>query len=602
MLTTSLIQVFVIFYMKDCVHSFSSDHQVRSIPVVTVNKVGQSQLTTTTHSFETLNHHTCDTTASTKGRNFRISTLQAFINSKSDDVTKRSKRQRQYRFLRSACLAVSTLALGKVCHGFTKSPAIPQNTIIPRWLSLSMGIKMINKLQFWTLGLMLILFTGIRVSRSLAYTHNMQQVYGTLYAPQDQHYNRKTKAALSTIWNSYQKYGNQERPSTTDTIAAITGSDVNSSNGGNVKEQKAKLELDEALKSLKHTGDQDHATLTFVGYKGGRMEDQINQDRALVVSPFELNVAGLDQPSKSKLPSNNNSEMKTMSNRLLGVFDGHATYGELVSEHTVTNLPKVLSSKLGSALSFEQASMAPNTVTNQSEIVHQALVETFIEMDDTAPADPSGGCSASVILKLGPKIYVANTGDSQSIIATYKKSESKVEIAYVTQEDKPDLPEEKARIERMGGEVYIPTPELVEEGDTSRVIVFDEKTNQRYGLAMSRSIGDWEAGKVGVIPHPTIAELDILELQANATGSATASDIERDDVEVFAFSATDGLLDFIYIEEVAKAIAYSLYEKEGPHLLSSCESLIMAASNSWSRASEGTYRDDISIAVSNLSQ
>lgn len=353
--------------------------------------------------------------------------------------------------------------------------------------------------------------------------------YGSLLVPRDVLNDKEVKVALDTVRNLYQKYGNREPSSATTTTSTIaTGSgltsidedaNVNSYSGETIDDQERKLELDEALELLKSTGGREQATVTLRGYKGGKMNDQVNQDRAFVISPFNVKVVGIGQQSISPLLSTHGSNDVKNNNRLLGVFDGHAKLGELVSEYTAASLPKVLSSKLESTLLPNSASAASTALIDQTEIVHQALVDTFVEIDKMAPADPSGGCTASVILQLGHKIYVANAGDSRSIIATYNKSSCKVGVVYVTQEDKPDLPQERARVERMGGEVYVPPPERAKEGASSRVIVMDKRTNKRHSLAMSRSIGDWEAGKVGVIPHPTVTVLDILELLENAGGT-----------------------------------------------------------------------------------
>lgn len=83
------------------------------------------------------------------------------------------------------------------------------------------------------------------------------------------------------------------------------------------------------------------------------------------------------------------------------------------------------------------------------------------------------------------------------------------------------------------------------------------------GLAMSRSIGDWDAGEVGVIPDPLIDILDMTEIKRkileslNGTCNDKAGAVEIDpatgesksagqcvtyseeDVKIFAVSATD---------------------------------------------------------------
>jgi len=418
--------------------------------------------------------------------------------------------------------------------------------------------------------------------------------YGCPLLPRDMYFDEEAQAALKAIRSLHEKYGSRASASSSPTTTATVNNNATMAKeastqgtaGGEGAEQLPELNHSQALELLKSAGGQDQATLTLIGYKGGNIEDQINQDRAFVVSPFHIECddsSDSDSSSSYDTPSGG-----ITAKRILGVFDGHSNLGELVSQYAVTHLPEMLSSKLGPIISSSSSS------TEESTQIQQALIETFVEIDKNAPAEPSGGCTASVVLQLGHKIYVANAGDSRSLIATYTKSTATVDIVYITREDKPDLPEERARVERMGGQVYIPPSDR--DGASSRVLFVDKNTDRMNGLAMSRSIGDWDAGKLGVIPDPTVAVLDILDLIAGKSGTGL-----NDDVEVFAVSATDGLLDFVDIGNIATTVAHSLYVEEGPHPLSACESLITTAATLWWKAKNGTYRDDIAIAVSKLS-
>ena len=91
----------------------------------------------------------------------------------------------------------------------------------------------------------------------------------------------------------------------------------------------------------------------------------------------------------------------------------------------------------------------------------------FNHLDKTAPAQISGGCTASVILQLDQKVYIANAGDSVSFLAVYHSTTNTTSILYKSREDKPTLPEERKRVEHMGGHVYAP------EQGTSRVLYTD---------------------------------------------------------------------------------------------------------------------------------
>jgi serine/threonine protein phosphatase PrpC len=339
-------------------------------------------------------------------------------------------------------------------------------------------------------------------------------------------------------------------------------------------------EQEDSFAPLVMSGQKHMATLTLIGYKGGPLESQVNQDRAFCVSPYLLQ--GEEDAHEER--------------RLLGVFDGHAPLGEKVSEYALTELPKLLASKL-------KAIQAKEEKDNDSMMIQQALIETFVELDKTAPAEISGGCTASVILQQGPKIYVANAGDSRSFIVVYRSKSQTAQVVFISREDKPNLPDERARVEKAGGVVYVPFR------GTSRVLYTDPTTGSQSGLAMSRSIGDWEAGKLGVIPHPIVDVIDIPELIAaqlltdcdeDGTAIAPECSASDDDVRIFAISATDGMMDYATPEIIAQAVASSLFDKEGTHLITAIEQLIYMAAQGWEQDKQGRYRDDIAMAVTQI--
>jgi hypothetical protein len=103
---------------------------------------------------------------------------------------------------------------------------------------------------------------------------------------------------------------------------------------------------------------------------------------------------------------------------LLGVFDRHAALGELVLEYTATTLPPLLAQKLtmpyknNNHTKTHTKSSANNktaTTTAMDEIAFtkQAIKETFVELDKTAPAEAekSGCCTESIVLQQGESVY-----------------------------------------------------------------------------------------------------------------------------------------------------------------------------------------------------
>lgn len=340
------------------------------------------------------------------------------------------------------------------------------------------------------------------------------------------------------------------------------------------KDQLTLPDHDAALMELIMSGDNDMATLTLIGYKGGDAASQINQDRAFVISPYYLNTKDMVKKDDDLL-----------TQRLIGVFDGHARLGERVSEYATQQLPVMLADQLTKRLTPSLDKEA------RTKTVKECLEDTFIQVDQTAPAHPSGGCTATVMLQLGPQLFVANAGDSQSFVCVHKASTNVTQVVYISREDKPELPDERARVERMGGQVYIPT----RPGASSRVIYYDSSTGSQSGLAMSRSLGDWDAGRLGVIPNPIVDVVDLQELVETHRWSD-----KEDDVSIFAVSASDGMMDFVSPDTIAQVLVPSLFDKEGEHPLTACERLISMAAAGWQRAKDGKYRDDIAISVTKL--
>jgi protein phosphatase PTC2/3 len=322
-----------------------------------------------------------------------------------------------------------------------------------------------------------------------------------------------------------------------------------------------------SLETLKTSGNSAHATLTLIGYKGGKDEDQINQDRAFAVNPFMGKY------------------------HLSGVYDGHGTGGEIVSEFALTELPKRLATKLERM-----------DISNDAMVV-QALKDTFIEIasDAKSVSNGHGGCTASVVLRIGSRLFVANAGDSMSIVASYDSSNesngSATRVHFVTREDKPHLDDERARIESMGGTVWIPH-DLTQE--SSRVIAVDPQTGYQSGLAMSRSIGDWDM--IGVVAEPLVEVIYTDSLFCTDHEHETCkAPSEGTQSNLFVVSATDGMMDYIDPQQIAEAFA-SAFFKGGMHPLNVAENLIYRATKGWEADMDGTYRDDIALAASMLSQ
>lgn len=340
--------------------------------------------------------------------------------------------------------------------------------------------------------------------------------------------------------------------------------------------------LSTKTKHMSNLRYQDYALLTRMGTKEGYGTANVNQDRILLLSPFSVS-AEAESVSAATITTKDDRN----SDWLMGLFDGHGIQGHVTSHFCALDLARVVTEQV--ELQLQQVGEVD---------MAKVLSETILELDRNVPAASLSGATGIVVWKWKDQLAIANAGDSHAYIISYNPMDDNVEILFETSPHKPDVEEEQARIEQLGGEVLPATP----EGGTSRVVIptmSESDGEETLALAMSRCIGDHNGRHVGVIANATVDVLDIPQLMASCSS----------DSRLFAIAATDGLMDHLPPVDVARHVAQSLFwqsrvanQAEGhvPTLLEACEQLIMKASQRWKELGV-SYRDDISIAVTAIS-
>lgn len=251
-------------------------------------------------------------------------------------------------------------------------------------------------------------------------------------------------------------------------------------------------------------------------------EHKFNQDRAFLITDFRTNQAAGDTEDGEE-------------SFLMGILDGHGNEGHIVAEHAMGLLPRILAEKLNN-----------RPCCQPEDWIRQQLNETFLEVNARVPLEHArrGGCTASITLRLGSKLYFANVGDSRTILVhvpavdadenndnNHNNNPAIVEIPFQTRPDKANLPEERARIEAAGGNIHIP-PKFP---NGARVIVFSNFATppEPVGLAMSRCLGDVEWKEVGVIAEPIVDVVDLGPFQNRKNPHG----------QLFVLAASDGVWD-----------------------------------------------------------
>jgi len=246
---------------------------------------------------------------------------------------------------------------------------------------------------------------------------------------------------------------------------------------------------------------------------------------------------------------------------LLGVFDGHGPFGHNVSNFIHTLLPKLISQ-------HESFPTDPLQSFVPSFEKCQKSLEMHCEHPEAVFDCVLSGSTASVLLVREDKLYVAHVGDSRAVLSR-KTAAGKREAVVLMPDHKPNLPEEKARIESRNGEV-----KKLPNDIPYRVFI---RNRDFPGLAMSRSIGDMLCRDLGVISEPTFSVYDITEQ------------------DEFILLCSDGVWEFMSNEDAISLVA-------GMGRTKVAEAAEQLAKKAWARwiQSEGDVVDDITVMIAYL--
>ena len=331
-----------------------------------------------------------------------------------------------------------------------------------------------------------------------------------------------------------------------------------------------------------HYGDKNKGAMSQKG-----LDHVQNQDRGIIIAPFHI----VPSTSTTAIVGDN-------KNFLIGIFDGHGDAGHDVAQYLQNKIPARISNQIYLNTKKQQQQQQQQNIHNPQygtdDEIKEILKSIFVDIDQELPADIGfeGGSTASIILRLGDKVYFSNVGDSLSFLAMYqyanindgetKKSpnESKTTILHHNRFDKAYIQEEKDRIEKLGGQVYIPDHPM-----NARVLAYDETRKEMVSLGMSRAVGDWYHGKVGVIAEPIVDVIDLKSIHSNHGADNKYG--------LFVVSSSDGLYDHRKKEFVANHLGTCFFEEDDCHVVVDSVNLIDLAT---SKRLNG-YHDDITVVT-----
>jgi serine/threonine protein phosphatase PrpC len=239
---------------------------------------------------------------------------------------------------------------------------------------------------------------------------------------------------------------------------------------------------------------------------------------------------------------------------IYGVFDGHGKRGHDVSNFVKDNLPKIL-------VAHELFHTDLLAALRDSFLHTQRLLE---HVTRSCEIDAStSGTTATVIVRRPDGLYCAHLGDSRAVLGLEEQ------VVDLTEDHKPNLPEERIRIESNGGVVSKQPYDI-----NHRVYVKGEKYP---GLAMSRALGDLIGYYyAGISCDPTVSFHPL-----------------RKDEPALLLVCSDGVWEFL-----SSQAAVQIAARQAP--MASAEELCRVSWSHWIAEEAGQVVDDITAIVVNI--
>lgn len=296
----------------------------------------------------------------------------------------------------------------------------------------------------------------------------------------------------------------------------------------------------------------------------------------------QLTKAGLDGNGQEKTDQDTPMLYLSVADiegfNIFGVLDGHGNYGHFVSQFCRDYFMNKMKEYAESIMYITQSISAEDVYLNLKQNNYSYIVELFMNIDDELSAQSDifdcnmSGTTCNLIFQFNNHLVCFNVGDSRSILIEESSDNTNQIIRALSIDHKPDIPEELMRIKENGGMVDQIQDLYGNKLGPNRVF----KEGCVYpGLAMSRSLGDFQAKECGVIPTPEIIEY---EINLNTKYFVVCS---------------DGVWEFLTNENV-RDIGNKYYYNNND-VVGFCNELVNIAVNVWGEREKA--RDDITVVA-----
>ena len=322
-------------------------------------------------------------------------------------------------------------------------------------------------------------------------------------------------------------------------------------------------------------------------------ESQIIENNETKINSYFITKAGTDD-KKEKINQDSYLIFPNTFDNLLnifGIFDGHGKNGHLISSLVSKFLSQYLTNKKNyihkkSDESYSDSDSDSDISEKEILINKELLSNLFLEenfnfikniiqeidmkVNECNFDIQLSGTTCLLLFIFNNQIICSNIGDSQCFLY-HCSNEDRWTHEQLSIIHKPDIDSEKERIISYGGVIH---PYYDENGLYEGPNRVYEKGKPYPGLSLTRSIGDLEAQKIGIISEP-----DIIIKKIDSTCK-------------YIVLGSDGLWDMITPYDVGR-IVNPFFSKND--IKGATQALLKKASKNWDK--DGSDRDDITIIV-----
>ena len=326
-------------------------------------------------------------------------------------------------------------------------------------------------------------------------------------------------------------------------------------------------------------GEKKRKSISFIKLSNYNLDSVKNKKIQLeeknIKDYYSSSLAGKNEFGETKINQDSYLILTKINNfinyNVFGVFDGHGKNGHLVSQFLVKYFSDFFKNNSQIIKCKKEIEILNLFIDSDFKFLSEAVTNSEKQLLEQQDIDScNSGSTLCVVILIYTKIICMNVGDSRAILSISEIFRN--DIRPLSIDHKPSLKKEQERIKKSGG--YVEKC-VYEDGVIDEIYrVWDSPSLEYPGLAISRSIGDKDATKVGVISDPDFC-VKTLKKEMN-----------------FVVIASDGIWEFLDNEEVCNLVKNFYLNGTAKN---AAEELVKKSRNIWDE--RGKEIDDITVVI-----